>query len=579
MKALLETGSPCNNSCVFCYEGAAGTPLSSDEILNRVASLARRGCDCVVLAGGEPAIRKDFFPLLEAIKALGLHAGLRTNGRVFSYPDFTREYLSCNPAGTTIVLFGSHDDSHDSFTGVAGSFRQSLKGIRELAGRTPRLALEFKLRGENISRISEMFALAGRLAPGAKVRFALPGEAGRGHGDIMPGPRAAAAGISHLINNNPNALNRISCRGFPPCLFDGFSGIISDAIDEDMYYCWPAEAGEPVAAETLRGRYFRECGWCSEHLNCGGVAGWFGEDNVRGVRTLLPNAVGYDYAESMEAAAAPSCPGGAAFHRSYDLLNTIAVLDGGALDIYRRADRRFGGSVVKKLKHDLDQVYANVAGRTKNLDFRQAFRRMRLCAECNGCENAPGCPGIYRLVEGNPFARVEEEEKERIAALSGRVLDVGCGEPLFPGLLKREVDAGRIEYTGIDINPPPDSGLNVINIDIEDYECENEYYDHVLCLRSYNHIKRPEVVFPRLAAMLKKGGRLHVFENSVFIVLKKNVREDLIEDYSKAYEHYRNHYLGEAAGFLSDATGLKVADAKPITSGTANQWFLVMEKS
>lgn len=87
----------------------------------------------IVLTGGEPTIRPDFFKLLELAAFTFKKVRLQTNARIFSSQDFARKTLEISPGLHFLIPF-HHTNSgcFDSITRVRGSHSQTLQGIKNL---------------------------------------------------------------------------------------------------------------------------------------------------------------------------------------------------------------------------------------------------------------------------------------------------------------------------------------------------------------------------------------------------------------------------------------------------------------
>lgn len=89
----------------------------------------------IYLTGGEPTIHPDF---LRVIKYLSrefpdIRISFLTNGRMFAYDDFARQVISaCPNLEVEFSLCGYNPRSHDSITGVRGSFEQAVRGLDNL---------------------------------------------------------------------------------------------------------------------------------------------------------------------------------------------------------------------------------------------------------------------------------------------------------------------------------------------------------------------------------------------------------------------------------------------------------------
>src|SRR2546422_812159 len=80
----------CNLRCVMCYTDCFNRPdlirneLSTSEILRIMDELAAAGCLDLVLTGGEPLARPDFFDIYERAKENGFLTTLFTNGTLIT---------------------------------------------------------------------------------------------------------------------------------------------------------------------------------------------------------------------------------------------------------------------------------------------------------------------------------------------------------------------------------------------------------------------------------------------------------------------------------------------------------------
>ena len=109
-----------------------------------------------------------------------------------------------------------------------------------------------------------------------------------------------------------------------------------------------------------------------------------------------------------------------------------------------------------------------------------------------------------------------------------------------------------------------------------------ELFDHILLLRSYNHITDLYLAFSNLVGLLRPGGTMVVVDNTAFGLVRsrkkiKDVRGCEMEG-EAPFEHYRNHRSEDALAVLLPF-GLQVVEHHPVRSDTANQWILVLKKN
>ena len=82
-----ELTARCNFNCPMCYvhmsaEEVAekGRELSAKEWIAFAEAAKNRGMIFALLTGGEPFVRKDFFEIYGAMKAMGLMVSINSNG-------------------------------------------------------------------------------------------------------------------------------------------------------------------------------------------------------------------------------------------------------------------------------------------------------------------------------------------------------------------------------------------------------------------------------------------------------------------------------------------------------------------
>jgi AdoMet-dependent heme synthase len=130
----LELTSQCNNRCVGCsnvYHDARTTQVMSAASWADLLSSFADDAVHIRLTGGEPTLHPDFFAILETATAYRAWVTIFTNGR-WQDPQTFVERVRGWPrlAGLLISLHGAHPASHEAFTGVPGSFAETVQNIR-----------------------------------------------------------------------------------------------------------------------------------------------------------------------------------------------------------------------------------------------------------------------------------------------------------------------------------------------------------------------------------------------------------------------------------------------------------------
>ena len=129
---LLLIGGGCNNNCLYCpYKGES---FESDfhKIINKIKD-RREGEEQIIFAGREPPIHPHFIELVREANSVGYKIiEVLTNGRIFSIRKFTRKALLAGLTDIEVKFFSSDPEIHDSITRVPGSWKQTVKGIKNI---------------------------------------------------------------------------------------------------------------------------------------------------------------------------------------------------------------------------------------------------------------------------------------------------------------------------------------------------------------------------------------------------------------------------------------------------------------
>lgn len=135
-----EITCQCNLRCVMCYTDCYNTPakitleLSTAEILRIMDEVAEAGCLELVLTGGEPLMRPDFFEIYEHAKTRGFLVTLFTNGTLLT--EKIADRLAADPPlRVEISVHGATASSFDAITQREGSHARCMEAVRLLIER------------------------------------------------------------------------------------------------------------------------------------------------------------------------------------------------------------------------------------------------------------------------------------------------------------------------------------------------------------------------------------------------------------------------------------------------------------
>ena len=151
----------CNLRCRHCYTTSADVPfpgeLSHEQAMGVLDDLSAFGIPALILSGGEPLSRFDFFPLAERARELGFrHLSLSTNGtKVAEHIDRLVD-LSFDYVGISLDGIGQ---MNDWFRGVDGAFDAALAGVRACKAKGVKVGLRFTITEDNAEMLPAMLDL------------------------------------------------------------------------------------------------------------------------------------------------------------------------------------------------------------------------------------------------------------------------------------------------------------------------------------------------------------------------------------------------------------------------------------
>jgi Fe-coproporphyrin III synthase len=151
----------CNLKCRHCYTTSADVPfpgeLTHDQAMAVLDDLKGFGIPALILSGGEPLSRFDFFDLAERAKALGFrHLSLSTNGtRIVQHIDRIAD-IGFDYVGISLDGLGA---MNDWFRGVSGAFDDALRGVRACKAKGVKVGLRFTITDANAGFLPGMLDL------------------------------------------------------------------------------------------------------------------------------------------------------------------------------------------------------------------------------------------------------------------------------------------------------------------------------------------------------------------------------------------------------------------------------------
>lgn len=163
---FLELTPQCNNRCLGCgdiFSDRNIPPLSANQwqmILNKISPHAVR----LRISGGEPTLHPEFETIIKFVRSLDIGFTLFTNAR-WQSPEKLICFLKDTPQcrGLLISLHGDCAGIHEAFSGINGSFDETVSNIRMAVNSGISISTSTIITKANYNRINEIIAFISSL--------------------------------------------------------------------------------------------------------------------------------------------------------------------------------------------------------------------------------------------------------------------------------------------------------------------------------------------------------------------------------------------------------------------------------
>jgi pyruvate-formate lyase-activating enzyme/SAM-dependent methyltransferase len=590
MKALVKVGYGCNNHCTFCHTlDVRHIDGDSDEVERKIDRAARLGHTMVVLSGGEVTMRRELLRWAARTAARGMDFGLVTNGRMLAYAELTDKLLAQRLRYVYLSLHGGTAKLHNSLV-RADAFEQTYGAIKNLAGRGLDFTVNTVVTRQNVGQLRGVVD-ALLPYPDVVLKFSMvqpKGGADRLFDHLIPRVSDVAAAVSEAIAyglEKTQGKGRYAHDGIPFCLLPGHEAKYDDL--KTHRFRTMIEIGEPdyFPVDDRDKVQPPECDACALRGPCPGLYRGYrevhGEGEIHAV-TNRPRSNSFHYVREADAGElrGDRCPVQADGVTPWDVGRAIFVREGDRVVRYRTHSRDFTDNEIEATKHALGQVYVDVSNKAAPDDFATDLVPLRRSDVCFQCPEASRCAGLFERSALDVFTRDDERVRGIVQDLTGDVLDVGCGEGRYDDVLAPKAEGGFIRYVGVEPSAERASSLRtrwpwatVMEGEAESLTAARSF-DHVLVLRSWNHLRDPEMAVLAMARALRPGGTMTVVDNVAFALLREPEQAAKAEQGSAGLEHYRNDDAERADRVITASGSFTKLEAHAVKPGTSNQWLL-----
>jgi SAM-dependent methyltransferase/pyruvate-formate lyase-activating enzyme len=589
MKALVKVGYGCNNHCTFCHTyDVRHIDGDTAEIDRKIDRAARLGHTMVVLSGGEVTMRRELLRWASRTAARGMDFGLVTNGRMLAYPELVEKLLKYRLRYVYMSLHGGTAKVHNALV-RADAFEQTYAAVGNLAGRGLDFTVNTVITRANIEHLRGVVD-ALLPWPDVIVKFSMvqpKGGADRLFDHVIPRVSDVAARVKDAIEyglQRSEGKQRYAHDGIPFCLLPGHEDRYDDL--KTHRFATMIEVGEPdffPVDDLAKVQPEDECGACALRGPCPGLyAGYrevHGDGEVHAVaRQTRSNSFTYVH-EGTHGRIGPggSCPVRTDGVTPWDRGRILFLRDGDRVERYRTESRDFTDVEIAQTKLALGQVYDDACDATKDApdDFARDLVSLKRSPVCEPCDARERCGGLWeRSSESDAFARGDALAEQIVTELRGDVLDVGCGEGRYHDTIAPRARDGVVRWTGLEPDAARAEAMRArspwADVRVGEAEAIDDVarFDHVVVLRSWNHLRDPDRAVRAIVRALRPGGTLLIVDGVAFGLLRRRPPTS-----GGDFEHYRNDDAARAHALFS-AHPLELLRRRDVAPGTSSEWLL-----
>lgn len=597
MKALIKVGYGCNDHCTFCHTlDVRHVDGTAEEVERKIERASRLGHTMVVLSGGEPTIRPELLRWAARVASLDMDFGLVTNGRMLSYPELVDQLVAHRLRYVYLSLHGGTARVHNLMV-RSEAFEQTYAALTNLCGRGIDVTANCVITRHNVDHLRELVSSV--LAyPDLVLKLSMVEPKGGGDAlfeHLMPRIADVAEKVRDAIDWGEARVRETGAAGprfehgaIPLCLMRGYEDRYSDLKTHRFWTM--IEVGEPdffPVDDLNKVQPEESCAGCALRGPCPGL--YRGYYEVYGAGELAKiqarprsNAFHWVY-EGLIEAPVETCPlrDGPLGVTPWDRGRHLFVRREGRVARFRTESRDFSDAEIEAVKHETGQVYLDVSRKPAPDDFARDLVKLERSALCDGCSERQRCTGMFEARLEDVFSEDDARVRALLGELEGDVLDVGCGEGPYEDVLAPLARGGRIRYAGIDPDEARIATLRTrwpwATLEVGEAETVNGAhlgrFDHVLVLRSWNHLRDPQAAIERIVDAMKPRATLTVVDNVAFGLARTRAQVDRAERGPARFEHYRNDTAEDAHRIIA-RPALRLLERLDVTPTTSNQWLL-----
>lgn len=155
LSVQFEITESCTHKCRHCYNYYSDNRSSASTNKEVINKLAEQEFFDITLTGGEPlSARPQLYDAISAFKRENMDVRINSNLHLLKDYD-ARKFAEFGVDSILSSILGSNKKTHDSLTGVRGSFKKLDKSIKYLSKSNLRVAMNMVVNKNNIAEVYE----------------------------------------------------------------------------------------------------------------------------------------------------------------------------------------------------------------------------------------------------------------------------------------------------------------------------------------------------------------------------------------------------------------------------------------
>lgn len=158
-----ELTASCNLKCQHCraeaQDEAVANELSTEQVIAVAKDIRKVGDPIMILTGGEPLARKDFFDIARACTGMFTRVAMATNGTLVT-DSIAKEVADSGIQRASISIDGATPKTHDDFRRLPGSFDEAFAGWEALQKAGVSVQMNVTVARHNVDELEDILKLA-----------------------------------------------------------------------------------------------------------------------------------------------------------------------------------------------------------------------------------------------------------------------------------------------------------------------------------------------------------------------------------------------------------------------------------